>query len=88
MLSNWLSGVGSDNGVLLGGLLLIWGGLFLQAFFQYQKLAANLAIFSYWTMPTVLMQSYGLQGTVMMWLLPVPAMAILLTGRKTGWFGG
>ena len=88
MLSNWLSGVGSDNGVLLGGLLLIWGGLFLQAFFQYQKLAANLAIFSYWTMPTVLMQSYGLQGTVMMWLLPVPAMAILLTGRKNGMVWG
>ena len=70
--------------MLSGGLLLIWGGLFLQAFFQYQKLAANLAIFSYWIMPTALMQSYGLQGTVMMWLLPVPAIAILLTGRKNG----
>lgn len=88
MLVNWQAGAGTDNYILVGGVLLVWGALCLQAFLQFQKVAANLVIFSYWLIPTVLLQSYGLQGTAMMWLLPVPAVAVLLTGRINGMIWG
>lgn len=88
MLANWQDGAGGDNYILSGGLILGGSVLFIQAYFQFQRLAANLLIFAFWLMPTILLQSYGLQGTTMMWVLPVPAVAVLLTGRKNGMVWG
>lgn len=85
MLANWQAGAAADNYILSAGLFLAWSGVFLQAYLVgLQRLAANLIIFSYWLIPSVLMQSYGLQGTAMMWLLPMPAVAVLLAGRRNG----
>jgi signal transduction histidine kinase/ActR/RegA family two-component response regulator len=74
----------SDNMYIAYGLLIVCSGLFVQAHLNSQLLAANIVIFAFWLMPTLIMQSYGMQGTSMMWLLPVPAIAILLTGRQNG----
>jgi signal transduction histidine kinase/ActR/RegA family two-component response regulator len=84
MFANWRGGEGGDNYVLSCGLILGFSVLYIQSYLQFQRVAANLVLFAYWVMPTILMQSYGLQGTTMMWILPVPAVAILLTGRKIG----
>ncbi len=76
----------ADNIYIACGLLLVFSALFLQAHMKSKSVAANIAVFAFWMIPTMVMQSYGLQGTTMMWLLPIPAFATLVSGRRIGIF--
>ncbi|MFT4861416.1 MAG: signal transduction histidine kinase/ActR/RegA family two-component response regulator [Pseudohongiellaceae bacterium] len=84
IFTNTLNNVSGDNMYLIFGLLIVLSGLFIQAYLNSQSIAANIVILAFWMMPTLVMQSYGVQGTTMMWLLPIPAIAMLLTGRTNG----
>ncbi len=81
---NTLNNLSTDNIYLLCGQVIVLSGLFIQAYLNSQSSAANIVILAFWMMPTLVMQSYGVQGTTMMWLLPTPAIAMLLTGRING----
>ncbi|MFK7863756.1 MAG: ATP-binding protein [Pseudohongiellaceae bacterium] len=89
IFGNFSSGASADNWFLYFGLCLLVGSLYVQAYENSQRTAGNLVFFTYWIMPTLLMQRYGVQGTTMMWLLPVSPLAVLVLGRRTGglWAG-
>lgn len=84
IIGNFSSGAPRDNWFLYLGQFFLIAALFAQAYGKSQQLAANLVFFTYWMMPALLMQRYGVQGTTMVWLLPVSPLAVLALGRRNG----
>lgn len=82
--SNYLAGYTGDNFYILLGLAIIFSSLFVQAYFASRLIAINLVLFAFWMMPAAIMQSYGVQGTAVMWLIPHSAIAVFISGPRNG----
>lgn len=84
IVSNEVNGYGGDNVYLIIGLIAVISSLFIQAHLSLRIIAVNVYLFAFWMMPTAVMQSYGVQGTTMMWLIPHSAIAVLISGPRNG----
>ncbi|NKB32895.1 MAG: response regulator [Pseudomonadales bacterium] len=71
-----------QNNTAIGmGILCVVICLFIQAYLNKPRLAANITIFAFWA--TVMAES-GIIGTPILWILSIPPIAILLSGRLMG----
>ncbi len=86
MVSNSYLGASADNPLIAIGMLSIISTLYVQAYLNRRALATNIVILTYWLVVFFLFFDYGLIGTPIFWLFPIPPMAILLNGTKSGIF--
>ncbi len=84
MVSNYFFDAREDNLPIFLGLCLIFSSVYIQAYQNLPVIAGNLCIFAYWTIPTLLMFRHGMLSTPILWMLPIPPIAMLLAGRKSG----
>lgn len=84
IISNILAGYEGDNLYISLGLIIIFFSIFIQAHHGSRLIAVNLHLFAFWMMPAAVMQSYGMQGTAVMWLFPHSAVAVLMSGPRNG----
>lgn len=84
MLSNLYTNAERDNPQIAAALVVVLSCIYIQAYFNQQKLAANLGIFSFWVVVAVAMNATGVWGRAWAWLLPIAPIATLVAGRVSG----
>jgi len=83
-ISNYYTDGERDNIYIAIATVVVFFGLYLQAYFNQQLLASQLPIFSFWVVMCLAMTSVGIWGNTWAWLLCLPAIAALVAGRMAG----
>lgn len=83
---NTVRGLHEDIIVIATGVLLGLFSAYIQALFNSPKLAANIAVFCFWSVLAFVMTTSGILGQTWIWLYTVPVIATLLAGMKSGVF--
>lgn len=83
-VSNYYTGGERDNLYIALGTAMLVISLYIQAYTSQQKLAAQLPIMSFWGVMCVAMMTVGISGNTWAWLLCLPAIASLVSGRMSG----
>lgn len=85
MATNFYFGFEADNLYIGSGTAVVLVGAYIQAYFNQRLFATHLVVFTYWSVVFFMFFDYGLIGTPIFWLFPIPPMAILLIGVRSGW---
>jgi signal transduction histidine kinase/CheY-like chemotaxis protein len=88
MVSNLFYEAKEDNLAIGTGVIFVLISLYVQALWNSPRLAEHTTIFAYWSTVTLLMSQHGIIGTPMLWMLAIPPIAILISGRRAGIFWG
>ncbi len=83
-VSNYYTGGERDNIYIAMATIVVFFGLYLQAYFNQQLLASQLPITAFWIVICVAMMSVGVWANTWSWLLSLPAIASLVAGRTAG----
>jgi len=83
-ISNYYTGGERDNIYIAIATLIVFFGLYLQAYFNQQLLASQIPIFSFWAVMCLAMSTVGVSGNTWAWLLCLPAIGSLVAGRTAG----
>lgn len=86
MASNYVYNAREDNLSIFLGLCLVFSSLYIQAYRNRPVLAGNLCMLAYWLIPALLMLRHGMLSTPILWMLPIPSIAMLLASRRSGLF--
>lgn len=84
VISNLFYSAAEDNPAILSGIAIILASLYIQACANRPVFATWLALFAYYVVPTMLMSRHGIVSTPLLWMLPIPPIATLLLGIRTG----
>ena len=84
IVSNFYTGGERDNIYIMVAAVVVFSGLYLQAYFKQQLLASQLPIASIWVVICLAMMSVGVWANTWAWLLCLPAVASLVAGRTAG----
>ena len=84
MISNVYTGGERDNIAIAAATVIVFLSLYIQAYFKATLIAAQLPIFAFWMVMAFAMLSVGVSGNTWAWLLCLPAIAMLVTGRFAG----
>lgn len=83
-VSNYYTGGERDNIYIAIATVVVFFGLYLQAYFNQQLLASQLPITAFWLVMCIAMMSVGVWANTWAWLLCLPAIASLVAGRTAG----
>lgn len=83
-VSNYYTGGERDNIYIAVATVVVFFGLYLQAFFNQQLLASQIPIAAFWVVMCLAMMSVGVWANTWAWLLCLPAIASLVAGRTAG----
>jgi signal transduction histidine kinase/CheY-like chemotaxis protein len=84
IVSNYYTGGERDNIFIALATVVVFFGLYLQAYFNQQFLASQIPIAAYWLVMTMAMTSVGVWANTWAWLLCLPVIASLVAGRFAG----
>ncbi len=84
IISNLYTGGERDNIAIASATAIVFLSLYIQAYFKAALVAAQLPIFAFWMVMSYAMLSVGVSGNTWAWLLCLPAIAMLVTGRVAG----
>lgn len=84
IISNLYTGGERDNIAIASGTVVVFFSLYIQAYFKAPKVAAQLPILGFWLVMCFAMLTVGVSGNTWAWLLCLPAIAMLVTGRVAG----
>jgi signal transduction histidine kinase/ActR/RegA family two-component response regulator len=84
IISNFYTGGERDNIAVSAATVIVFLSLYIQAYFKSALVAAQLPIFVYWLVMSYAMLSVGVSGNTWAWLLCLPVIAMLITGRLAG----
>jgi signal transduction histidine kinase/ActR/RegA family two-component response regulator len=84
IVSNYYTGGERDNIYIAIATVVVFFGLYLQAYFNQQLLASQIPIAAYWLVMVMAMTSVGVWANTWAWLLCLPAIASLVAGRTAG----
>lgn len=84
IISNYYTGGERDNIYIAMATVVVFFGLYLQAYFNQQLLASQIPIAAFWLVICVAMMSVGVWANTWAWLLSLPAIASLVAGRIAG----
>lgn len=83
-VSNYYTGGERDNIYIAMATVVVFFGLYLQAYFNQQLLASQIPITAFWVVICLAMMSVGVWANTWAWLLCLPAIASLVAGRTAG----
>ncbi len=83
-ISNYYTGGERDNIYIAMATVVVFFGLYLQAYFNQQLLASQIPITAFWIVICLAMMSVGVWANTWSWLLCLPAIASLVAGRVAG----
>jgi len=83
-VSNYYTGGERDNVYIAIATVVVFFGLYLQAYFNQQLLASQIPLTAYWVVMCLAMTSVGVWANTWAWLLCLPAIAFLVAGRIAG----
>ena len=84
IVSNYYTGGERDNIFIAIATVVVFFGLYLQAYYNQQLLASQVPIAAFWVVMCLAMMSVGVWGNTWAWLLCLPAIASLVAGRMAG----
>jgi signal transduction histidine kinase len=84
IISNYYTGGERDNIYIGIATVVVFFGLYLQAYFNQQLLASQIPIAAFWVVVCQAMMSVGMWANTWAWLLCLPAIASLVAGRTAG----
>ena len=84
IISNLYTGGERDNIAIAVATVIVFLSLYVQAYLKSAVIAAQLPIFAFWMVMCYAMFSVGVSGNTWAWLLCLPAIAMLVTGRVAG----
>ncbi|MFT7471618.1 MAG: signal transduction histidine kinase/ActR/RegA family two-component response regulator [Kiritimatiellia bacterium] len=84
IVSNYYTDGERDNIYIAIATVVVFFGLYLQAYFNQQLLASQMPITAYWIVMCLAMMSVGVWANTWAWLLCLPAIASLVAGRTAG----
>ncbi len=84
MISNLYTEGERDNIAIAIATVIVFLGLYVQAYLKSAIFAAQLPLFSFWMVMCYALLSVGVSGNTWAWLLCLPAVAMLVTGRLAG----
>ena len=77
--------VESDNYLISSGGAIAVALLYIQAYSRFKHLIAHLVVALYWSLITIILQSYGFDAPTWVWLLFVPVLAVILLDKIGPW---
>ncbi|PCI80240.1 MAG: hypothetical protein COB20_03390 [SAR86 cluster bacterium] len=83
-VSNYYTGGERNNIYIAIATVVVVFALYLQAYFNRRLLASQLPIFSFWLVMFIAMTTVGVWGHTWAWLLCLPTIASLVSGRMAG----
>ncbi|MEX2131856.1 MAG: ATP-binding protein [Pseudohongiellaceae bacterium] len=84
MVSNLYTEAERDNPHIAAALVVVLACIYLQAYFNSPRAAANLGIAAFWLVVVAAMTSVGVWGKAWVWLLPIAPIATLVSNRLSG----
>lgn len=84
IVSNYYTGGERDNIFIAIATVVVFFGLYLQAYFNQQFLASQIPITAYWVVMILALMSVGVWANTWAWLLILPVIASLVAGRTAG----
>ncbi len=84
IVSNFYTGGERDNIYIAVATVVVFFGLYLQAYFNQQLLASQIPLFAFWVVMCLAMLSVGVWANTWAWLLCLPAIASMVAGRMAG----
>ena len=84
IISNFYTDGVRDNPQIALALLIVVLCIYLQAYFNLPRFAANLGVAAFWLVVVLAMTATGVWGKSWAWLLPVAPIATLISGRLSG----
>ena len=83
-ISNYYTGGERDNLYIALATCVLVVALYVQAYGNKPLLASQLPIFAFWVVMCLAMSTVGVSGNTWAWLLTIPAIAALVSGRVAG----
>jgi signal transduction histidine kinase/ActR/RegA family two-component response regulator len=89
IISNLYTGGERDNIAIATATVIVFLSLYIQAYFNSALIAAQLPLFAFWMVMSYALLTVGVSGNTWAWLLCLPVIAMLVTGRLAGliWAG-
>ncbi len=84
IVSNYYTGGERDNIYIAEAIVVLIISLYIQAYSGQQQLASNLSILAFYGVMVMAMLTVGLGGHTWAWLLCLPAIGTLVSGRLAG----
>lgn len=84
IVSNYFTGGERDNLYIAAAIGVLLVSLYIQAYSGHQQLASNLSIIAFYAVMVMAMLTVGLGGHTWAWLLCLPAIGTLVSGRLAG----